>query len=216
MRNPLIYFNHRFIVVILILLGCSPSNIYSFNLLEDTDEIDIWDLTFEESVLYPSVPSKISNEIKQNISREYSFLKKEGYNVKLVRNDDVILISIPIDYLFKVNSNEKILSSGERYLNPLLRYVRIKEMYRMLFCVHHDNTLDNTMADNITNERVLTLVDWMTLKNNNGKNIIPYSMGCDYPIALNSTKEGQNKNRRLDIYILPGKTMIDLALDNKL
>ena len=216
MRNPLIYFNHRVIVVILILLGCFPNNMYSFNLLEDTDEIDIWDLTFEESVLYPSVPSKISNEIKQNISREYSFLKKEGYNVKLVRNDDVILISIPIDYLFKANSNEKILSSGERYLNPLLRYVRIKEMYRMLFCVHHDNTLDEITTENITNERVLTLVDWMILKNNNGKNIVPYSMGSDYPVALNSTKEGRYKNRRLDIYILPGKTMIDLALDNKL
>ena len=219
MRNLLTYSNHRFVIVnliVLILLGCCPNTAYSFNLFEDKEDVDVWDLTLEESVLYPNVPNIISDKIKQNISREYAFLKKEGYNVKLVRDNEGILLSIPIDNLFKANSSENILSSGEKYLNPLLRYLRIKEMYRMLFCVHHDNTLESTTADNITYERVLTLADWMILKNSNGKNIVPYSMGNYYPIASNKTKEGRKKNRRLDIYILPGKTMIDLALDNKL
>ena len=63
---------------------------------------------------------------------------------------------------------------------------------------------------------MLTLADWMQENCVNGINVVPYSMGNEYPIVSNSTKEGRKKNRRLDVYIFPGKTMLDIAKDNKL
>lgn len=208
------YCNKLFISVVFICFIPFQSN--AFDLVEETDNIDVWSLTAEENIKYPVVPNNVVASIKQNINYQYNNLKELGYNVRLVRNNEVIMITIPIDNLFKTNVYDEILQQGKRKLEPILPFFRIKEMYRVVFLLHHDNSLSPKDADFITNERVLTLSEWFIDKNNNAKNIIPYSMGVDYPIVTEASKIGREKNRRLEIFILPGQTMIDLAKDNKL
>lgn len=197
-------------------MGVFPISMLGFNLYEDNDTVDVWELTFEENINYPPVPASVQSIVKKYIKKEYQNLQKKGFKVKLIRKDEAILISLPIDVFFKNNDVENILKSGEDNLKYFSNYLKIKELYRVVFCVHHDNSLNSEDADNLTNERVLTLVDWMINNCVNGNNVVPYSMGNEYPIASNMTKEGRKKNRRLDMYIFPGKTMIDIAKDNKL
>lgn len=208
------YFTKIFISVVYIIFISLQSN--AFELVEDTDTIDIWSLSVEENIKYPVVPNDVVAVVKQNINCQYNILKKLGYNVRLVRNNEVIMITIPIDNLFKANVYNEILQQGKKKLEPILPFLRIKEMYRVVLLLHHDNSLSPKDADFITNERVLTLSEWFIAKNNNARNIIPYSMGVDYPVTTNTSKTGREKNRRLEIFILPGQTMIDLAKDNKL
>ena len=203
-------------ILVILLIGVFPIRAFAFDLYEDNDTVDVWELTFEENINYPQVPTSIQSIVKKCIKKEYQNLQKKGLKVKLVRNDEVILVSLPIDTFFKNNDVENILQGGEEYLRYFSNYLRIKELYRVVFCVHHDNSLDGESADNFTNERVLTLADWMQENCVNGINVVPYSMGNEYPIVSNSTKEGRKKNRRLDVYIFPGKTMLDIAKDNKL
>ena len=197
-------------------MGVFPIGMFGFNLYEDNDTVDVWELTFEENINYPPVPASVQSIVKKYIYKEYQNLQKKGLKVKLIRDDEAILISLPIDDFFKNNDVENILRCGEEYLKYFSNYLKIKELYRIVFCVHHDNSLNGENADNLTNERVLTLVDWMINNCVNGSNIVPYSMGNEYPITSNMTKEGRKKNRRLDVYIFPGKTMLDIAKDNKL
>ena len=208
------YCTKLFISVVLIIFISLQSN--AFELVEDTDTIDVWSLSVEENIKYPIVPNDVVALVKQNINYQYNNLKELGYNVRLVRNNEVIMITIPIDNLFLSNVYSEILPHGKKRLEPILSIFRIKEMYRVVLLLHHDNSLNPQDADFITNERVLTLSEWFIAKNNNAKNIIPYSMGVDYPITTDTSKKGRAKNRRLEIFILPGQTMIDLAKDNKL
>ena len=41
-------------------------------------------------------------------------------------------------------------------------------------------------------------------------------MGNDELLTSDKSKKGQKMNRRLEIYIIPGKLMIELATENKL
>ena len=68
----------------------------------------------------------------------------------------------------------------------------------------------------MTYERVLSIVEWSQKKHQNAKYIIPYSMGNDELLTSDKSKKGQKMNRRLEIYIIPGKLMIELATENKL
>ena len=77
--------------------------------------------------------------------------------------------------------------------------------------MHHDETLNSSQADEITHKRVFKLIDEIAEMTPNASYVIPYSMGNSYPITKNSLK-----NKRLEIFILPGQTMLELAIENKI
>ena len=184
--------------------------------IDSIDGIDVWDLAIEENVNYPIVPQQMQSQISQHIKTQYEYLKSKGYSIKLIRNNEVLMITIPIDSLFRTNMYNYIKKSGEESLCPLIQYLKIKEMYRMILAVHHDDTLSSESADILTYERVLYLIDWLSSKTANANDVIPYSMGNAYPITSDKSSYGREKNRRLEIFIVPGKTMLELADEKKL
>ena len=99
--------------MVVLLIGVFPIRAFAFDLYEDNDTVDIWELTFEENINYPQVPTSIQSIVKKCIKKEYQNLQKKGLKVKLVRNDEVILVSLPIDTFFKNNDVENILQGGE-------------------------------------------------------------------------------------------------------
>lgn len=218
MKKLLKYFNLKIglSIELFAIFCCISIQLNAFELIEDSDSIDVWSLTVDENIKYPVVPNEVTNIVQCNIKKQYINLKKLGYNISLVRNNEAIMITIPIDNLFDSNTYNEISYQAKSYLEPILPFFRIKEMYRVVFLLHHDNSLCSKDADYITNERVLTLSEWFVSKCSNAKSLIPYSMGADFPIAAESTHKVNERNRRLEIFILPGQTMIDLAKDNKL
>lgn len=218
MKRLLTYFNQRLYlgIKLLVLFVFFSNQSNAFELIEETDSIDVWTLTVEENIKYPLIPCDVATTICENILCQYKHLKQLGYDVRLVRSNEVIKVTISIDDIFRPNVNDQISPNGIKLLSSFIPFFRIKEMYRVILLLHHDNSISSNDADYITNERVLTLSEWFIEKSNNAKSLIPYSMGSDYPIISDTSKIAQKKNRRLEMFILPGQTIIDLAKDNKL
>lgn len=226
MRILSTYFNvAKSIVPLCFLLLSSLIRVQAFELIEDADpdETDVWELTLEENVNYPKIPGDVSKKVKSLINTQYTQLqakykdyKKQGFDVRLKRNDEVIKVTMPADQFFGKNAYNFNTKNGERYFAPLLPYLRIKEFYRVVISIHHDNSLSDNEANELTYNRVLSLTDWLSYKSANALGIVPYSMGNDYPVSRDNSSKSRAKNRRIEIFIFPGKTMIDLAKENKL
>ena len=218
MKIHLMNFKNNHIIFLILMLIMQTSHCFAFEFTEDKDidEEDVWELNLEDNISYPSIPESLHSVIKKNIEKQYKNLKKQGYNVSQVRNDEVIKIVLSVDEIFKTNTSEVSAHNCEKYLNPIIPYLKITDLYRVIFTIHHDNSLNSSDADKLTQARVFSVIDWLQLKHQNAKNIIPYSMGNEDPITMDRSKKAQKKNRRLEIYIIPGKLMVELANENKL
>ena len=202
--------NFKASIFVILFVALIYSSACAFDFTEDVDpnEIDVWDLVLEENLNYPPIPSDVVSEIRQIIKSDYTKLKKLGYDVSLIRNDEVIKITISIDNLFEFDSSEFLVEDGAKYFEPLIPYIRVTDAYRVIMVAHHDFSLESEEAEELTYNRVINIIKWLKTKHANAKNIIPYSMGNDDPLTSDKSKKGQKKNRRLDVYILPGKYII--------
>lgn len=226
MKILLTYFNVTKIILSICFLWLSSlTPVNAFELIEDIDpdDVDVWELTIEENINYPKIPEDVSKKIKSLIKGQYSQLqlaykdlKKQGVDVRLIRSDEVIKVTMPADVFFGKNAYNFNTKNGEKYLEPILQYLRIKEFYRVIVAIHHDNSITDNEARELTYNRVLSLTDWLSYRSANAHGVVPYSMGYDYPITKDNSSKGRTKNRRVEIFILPGKIMIDLAKENKL
>ena len=204
MKIHLMNFKHNHVIFLILMLIIQTSHCYAFEFTEDKGfEEDVWELNFGENLLYPSIPTPLHSVISNNIETQYKKLKKQGYNVTLERNGEVIRIVLSADELFKSNTSEIIPQNCSKYLYPIIPYLKITDLYRVIFTMHHDNSLNSEDADQLTNTRVYSVIDWLLLKHQNAKNIIPYSMGNEEPISTDRSKKAQKKNRRFEIYIIP-------------
>ena len=205
------------ILLLIIITLAFPNKSKAFNLFENEDccEIDVWDLTIDDNIKYPNLPVNVATQIKNHIHNEELHLKRLGYNTKLIRNDEVIMLNIPIDKLYPNNRTKLQPQNCDKLIKPLSRYLKIKGMYRIIYAVHHDNSSSSADADSITNIRVLEIVDYTGNYVANSATIIPYSMGNDFPLSY-ITKENDKNNRRLEIFIIPGEILIELAAENQL
>lgn len=208
-----IYQSVNFVILIIVIIIS-----YSFDLIEynDVEDINFEELSISENINYPIIPNELHPIIIKVIDEQYNQLKKMGYTVNRIRNNEAIQLTISIDDLFESNSYSKIKDSGITFLMPILKYLKVKQLYRIIISCHHDKSITETEADFITKERVLTLSDWFSSQSYNAHNVIAYYMGNEYPLVSDLTSKGRKRNRRLEIFLIPGKTMIELARENKL
>lgn len=167
------------------------------------------DLTFEENLRTPSL-GKSAETIKKHQLTEARKMIVRGMSVETTRNGEVIIATIPTDRLFSPNDTV-LRPKADELLQPFLKYVEVSDMYRILLAVHSDNTGVESYTDNLTRCRVLAVLDWFKDNALNCDYIIPYAMGAIEPLYSNNSMENREKNRRLEIYIIPGKRMIELA-----
>ena len=130
--------------------------------------------------------------------------------VENFRNKEVLLVTIPAHLLFA--PNETVLKdNADDYLNPLKRYLREPDMYRVLLVMHADNTGSDQYRDDITEERVESVFEWFENSGADTSYLFPYAMSDDMPLRPNDSLENRDKNRRLEVYLMPGKRMLDQA-----
>ncbi len=170
---------------------------------------DIYDLTLDENIENPPL-GKYTEEIKVFQRKQAVRLKKEKYNTELTREGEVIVITIPAADLFM--PNDTVLSAeGIKLLIPLLRFLKTPDNYRMLMNMHTDNTGTKDFTFNLSRQRVEAIFDWFETQNVNTDFIIPYAAGLSQPLRPNNSMDNRIINRRLEIYLVPGKAMIENA-----
>ena len=141
--------------------------------------------------------------------------KQGKCNIEAFRKKEVILITIPASELFAPNSSD--LSAGaSKYLNPIKRYMKDPDMFRVLLVMHTDNTGSTKYRDNITADRVDAVTAWFEEQGADTSFTFSYAFGDESPIVPNTSIENRDKNRRLEVYLMPGTKMLEAAKKGKI
>ena len=182
---------------------------------EKTDELD--ELSFAE-ILNSVDPGKQVDLVRTFQEREASnvllrnrnLTEANGCTVDAIRNREVLVVTIPANKLFGPNQTE-LLESASRFLEPFKRYLKESDMYRVLVVMHTDNTGSEAYRENLTVERAEAVADWFETSGVNTDYLFPFAMSDDIPLVPNNTFENRDRNRRLEIYLVPGEQMIEKA-----
>ena len=178
------------------------------------EEVDIFELSIDENITTPLL-GKQSSKIREFQTEQKNFLnelKLKGYpyTIELLRNNEVISITIEARHLFK--ANDTILAdSGKEKLKPILKFLNKKDYYKMVLAMHSDNTGNNTYCINLTTKRVNSVYDWIHEEIKSDISVVPYALGSTDPIINNNSIANRQKNRRLVIYLIPSQGMINNA-----
>lgn len=187
---------------------------------KEEQSIDIHTLTLDENIHIPVIESPLARrKIREYMASQVKILKKleqRGISkVELIREQDVIKLTIPMDKLFYPNDTT-MLNNSQLLMRPIARYGEVEGMYHILVVTHSDNTGSIEYNHNLTTLRAERIVD--NLKNSGLKTtqIVTYAMGGEYPITSNFTMADRQTNRRTEIYLIPADEMIRLAQRGRL
>ena len=171
---------------------------------------DIYDLSLDENLVLPEIKNVKQADKIQDFQLDMAVaFKKSNYDVEIMRDDEVIVITIPASQLF--NANDTVLNPvGQELLKPFLRMIKNPGFYKMLLVMHSDNTGSESYTLNLTRQRVNAIFDWFD-ENGSVDYVVPYALGDTDPVVDNNSVENRKRNRRLEIYLVPEKTMIQQA-----
>lgn len=130
--------------------------------------------------------------------------------VESFRNKEVLLITIPAHTLFAPNDTD-LRSNASEWLVPIKRYLKDPDMYRVLLVMHTDNTGSDAYRDQLTSDRVNAVANWFEESGVNTDYLFSYAMSDEMPLVSNTSMENRDKNRRLEIYLMPGNKMVEDA-----
>lgn len=180
------------------------------------DESAAMDMELEENLATPIV----GNAEHASIARYMKALAErlgQKYKVELMRAGEVIVVTIPTDDLFAPNDTLLMPGAGT-LLRPMLPLFRDGEMFKLIFAVHTDDTGSEQYKDDLSAARSHAIYGWLLDdgKVNDELFIINYEMGDSRPIVSNDSRVNRAKNRRVELFIVPGPKLITLAHNNKL
>ena len=173
-------------------------------------EVDIYELSLDENIETP----EIKNDKQADRIQEFQYdmavaFKQSNYDVEIMRDDEVIVITIPASQLFE--PNDTVLSKlGEAQLKPFLKMIKNPGFYKMLLVMHSDNTGSSEYTLNLTRQRVNNIFDWFE-ENGSVDYVVPYALGETDPVVDNNSVQNRKRNRRLEIFLIPEKTMLQQA-----
>lgn len=180
----------------------------------DYHEETFMDMDFEPNILTPKVPDAAKKSVAAYQTKIAQQLMADNI-VDIMRDDDVILVTIPTDDLFL--PNDTLLSTyASRSLDKLLPMMRDPYMYKVMIAMHTDDTGSEYYREQLSLARLNSIYDWMLDKIDEGRIpeeivIIPFSLGSNEPIKSNDTRKNRRENRRLEVYFIPGPRMIEKA-----
>lgn len=199
------FVSHIIISVLALLTLLCPQTLNAKDYLDD-----IYDMSLDENLATPVIKNSKQADKIQDFQYDMAIaFKRTNYEVEIMRNDEVIVITIPASQLFE--PNDTVLSPlGETQLKPFLRMIKNPGFYKMILVMHSDNTGSSEYTLNLTRQRVNAIFDWFD-ENGSVDYVVPYALGENDPVVDNNSVENRKRNRRLEIYLVPEKTMIQQA-----
>ena len=200
---------YRYLSHIMLLALASMVMIWPLR-LDAKDDYAIYDLSLDENLVTPQIKNSKQADKIQDFQYDMAVaFKRSNYEVEVMREGEVIVVTLPASLLFE--PNDTVLTTlGESQLKPFLRMIKNPGFYKLLLVMHSDNTGSSEYTLNLTRQRVNVIFDWFD-ENGSVDYVVPYALGETDPIVDNNSVENRKRNRRLEIYLVPEKTMIQQA-----
>ncbi len=177
--------------------------------------VDIMELSLDENIAIPAIDKKQHEAVVSHMTKLAVGLKDKGYKVESTRNGEVIIATIEADKLFLPNNSE-LKNDVLNVLSPFAELMNATGKYKFLIVMHNDNTGNEEYTYRLSESRVNAIYKWMEDMHINTKSVVPYALGDTQPLHPNNSRLNRKKNRRLEIYIIPDKQIIQLAKNKQL
>lgn len=205
------------VIILSFILGICTANIHAQENLEEltfTQMLKSVDLS-KETKAADLIRKFQDLEARKRLMNGPLSPKHSECTIEAFRNKEVLLITIPADELFSPNSTE-LKKDASKLLTPIKRYMKDPDMFRVLLVMHTDNTGSEIYRENITAERVDAVEQWFEDSGVDTAYTFSYSFSDDSPLLPNTSMENRSKNRRLEIYLMPGSKMLKEAKKGKI
>lgn len=178
---------------------------------------DLSELTLDETLMIPEVPQKQKDYIKAYMKREAQALQKMGYKVETMRKGEVVIASVPAAELFAPNDTVLLPSAYDK-LKPFLPYFRTHGKFKVILAMHSDDTGSDKYLYALTEKRIVALYNYFDTYASQTDMLQGYPMADSEPLpdTPNNTMANRSKNRRLEIFIVPGPILISEAKTKKI
>lgn len=178
---------------------------------EPVAEPDVLDMSIDENLATPEVPRKAKAYVHAAMDQLRRHLIKNGMTVEALRDGEVLEITVPASRLFAATAVEPKASATEA-LRPLGMVARDPDKYKIIVAVHTDDTGDDKYADSISGARANAVDDclWI-LAGEKDTNVVPYGIGKDEPRVPNTSMANRAQNRRVEIFVVPERGMLEQA-----
>lgn len=124
--------------------------------------------------------------------------------VQVIESDDSIRLVMPGNITFKTDSAD-INSSFYPVLNSVARVLKKYDNSTVLVSGHTDSTGSAEYNLNLSRERAQSVASYLEGQGIKASRFEVLGMGSSNPIASNDTSAGREKNRRVEIKIIPNK-----------
>ena len=172
------------------------------------------DMDFEPNLATPLVPDKEKAAVRRYMSAVAKGLRGQ-FSVDLMRDGEVIVVTIPTDNLFLPNDT-LLNESAEQIIKPLFSLMTDPMKYKIVAAVHTDDTGNALYHERLSTARLYSIYDLFLDMIDTGNIspdivLIPYAMGADDPVEENDTWRHRAANRRLELFFIPGPSLIEQA-----
>ncbi|MCM1021147.1 MAG: OmpA family protein [Muribaculum sp.] len=180
------------------------------------DDADPHDLSLDDNLLTPEVNDKLHDAIARHMNATAKKLaQRKLEKIETLRNGEVIVATIGTDLLFA--PNDSILrKEADDLLRPYWDLLNQQSYYKLILALHTDNTGSDKYTDNLSEARVNEIYNLITLHSDNEGRLIPYALGASDPAFPNDSQANRAGNRRLEIFIVPNKLLIEMARSRKI
>lgn len=131
-------------------------------------------------------------------------LRKELADTGIVfqRQGNNIVMAIPGNVTFDVNKAE-INPQFYPVLDRMINVLKKRNKTLIEIAGHTDNTGSNSINLPLSKERARSVANYMINGSVLGSRIAEFGLGSEHPIAENTTAEGRQMNRRVEITLVP-------------
>jgi outer membrane protein OmpA-like peptidoglycan-associated protein len=138
------------------------------------------------------------------MDRQEAKLREElqGTGVQVRRDGDKLFLVMPGNITFATGRHE-IRSEFYPVLNSVAKVVNEFDQTIVVVSGHTDSTGSAQLNQTLSENRAQSVADYLAARNVSRLRMETYGFGPRYPVATNSTPEGRQENRRVELELVP-------------
>lgn len=155
--------------------------------------------------------------IGKKMDKQKKELEEQVKNAKIesVNDGQAIRVTFDSGILFATNSST-LTTTSQTSLRDFAANLKVNDQTDLLIIGHTDNTGSDRINDPLSLNRASSVRSFLAGQGVSSDRMRVEGKGSREPVADNSTAAGRKENRRVEVYILPNKAMVEAAQNGTL
>ena len=155
--------------------------------------------------------------IGKKMDKQKKELEEQVKNAKIesVNEGQAIRVTFDSGILFATNSST-LSSTSQNSLRSFAANLKANSQTDMLIIGHTDNTGSDRINEPLSLNRASSVRSFLSAQGVDSSRMRVDGKGSHEPVADNSTASGRKENRRVEVYIIPNKAMVEAAQNGTL